>query len=110
MGNLLDKFLKLEESKKAPDEKIIHDIQDEKIVPGEKAFVSEPKMKPKKTKICPTCNKRHKIFGEKTMNRHDLIQWFQDFVSENEKNLPLDWLRGQKLSFETVNEMRKKRE
>ncbi|KKL46783.1 hypothetical protein LCGC14_2342140 [marine sediment metagenome] len=83
---------------------------EKKNVPGEKAFVSEPKMKPKKTKICPTCNKRHKIFGEKTMNRHDLIQWFQDFVSENEKNLPLDWLRGQKLSFETVNEMRKKRE
>ena len=64
-------------------------------------------MKPKKAKICPTCYKKNKIFGEKTMNRNELIQWFRDFVSENEENLPLDWLRGQKLTFESVNEMRK---
>lgn len=40
------------------------------------------------------CYKRNKIFGEKTMNRHELIQWFQFFLLNNEENLPLDWLRG----------------
>ena len=100
--SLLKKALKkIEESKKIPDS------QDEKIIPGEKISVSELKMKPKKTKICPTCNKINKIFGEKDMNRHELIHWFQDFLKENEENLPLDWLRGEKLSFESVNEMRK---
>ena len=41
------------------------------------------------------------------MNRHELIQWFQSFLLNNEENLPLDWLRGQKLTFESVNEMKK---
>ena len=107
--SLLEKALKkIEESKKTPDKEKIPDSQDEKIVPGEKKVsVSKPDLKPKKTKICPTCNKRNKIFGEKTMNRHVLIQWFQKFLAENKENLPLDWLRGQKLTFESVNEMRK---
>ena len=108
LAELMKQNLKLqEESKKTPDKEIIPDSQDEKIVPGEKVSVSKPKMKPKKTKSCPTCNKINKIFGEKTMNRYDLIQWFQKFLGENEENLPVDWLRGQKLSFESVNEMRK---
>jgi len=41
------------------------------------------------------------------MNKQEIISWFRDFLSENEKTLPLDWLRGEKLSFESVNEMRK---
>jgi len=107
MGDLLDKFLELEESKKETEIKIIPDSQDEKITPGEKVYVSKPKMKPKKTKICPTCNKIEKITGEKEMNRNEMVQWFRRFLIENKENLPLDWLRGQKLSFESVNEMRK---
>lgn len=95
--SLLDKALKkIEDSKKTPDTKITPEIT--KIY---------KKSKTQKFKICPTCNKRHKITGEKTMNRHELIFWFQDFLSENEENLPLDWLRGEKLGFESVNEMRK---
>jgi len=60
-----------------------------------------------KIKTCPTCDKRTKISGEKSMNKQEIISWFRDFLSENEKTLPLDWLRGEKLSFESVNEMRK---
>jgi len=112
--SLLEKALKkIEDSKKEPEVKItpeiekIPDSQDEKIIPREKVSVSKPKLKPKKTKICPTCNKIEKITGEKEMNRNEMVQWFRRFLIENKENLPLDWLRGQKLSFESVNEMRK---
>ncbi len=41
------------------------------------------------------------------MDKNTIIQWFQAFLIENKDHLPLDWLRGQKLSLESVNEMRK---
>ena len=52
--------------------------------------------------------KREKIFGDKDMDKKEIINWFKDFISENQKQFTLDWLRGQKLSFECVNEVRKK--
>ena len=96
------------ESKTQSEEKIIP--ESEKISAAEnlsgvrKDFKSIARPKEKN---CPSCNKRNKIIGEKLMNKNDIINWFQVFLDENEKNLPLDWLRGQKLTFESVNEMRK---
>ena len=96
------KLKEQEESKKVSEVKITPGI--EKIPEVQK---KDKKTKPEKFKICPTCNKRKSIKGEKEMNKDELIQWFQNFVSENETTLPLDWLRGVKLSFECVNEIRK---
>ena len=56
---------------------------------------------------CPTCNKRHKITQDKSMNKDNIIDWFKNYLIENKQNFTLDWLRGQKLTFESVNEMRK---
>ena len=52
--------------------------------------------------------KREKILGDKDMDKKEIINWFKDFISKNQKQFTLDWLRGQKLSFEAVNEVRKK--
>ena len=52
--------------------------------------------------------KRLKILGDKDMDKREIINWFKDFISKNQKQFTLDWLRGQKLSFEAVNEVRKK--
>ena len=41
------------------------------------------------------------------MDRDGLVEWFKQFKTENKDNFPVDWLRGQKLTFESVNEMRK---
>ena len=51
---------------------------------------------------------KQKIFGDKDMDKEEIIIWFKDFISKNQKQFTLDWLRGQKLSFEAVNEVRKK--
>lgn len=57
--------------------------------------------------ICLTCNKRHKITQDKSMNKNEIIDWFTKYLVENKEHFTLDWLRGQKLSFESVYEMRK---
>jgi len=59
------------------------------------------------TTLCPTCNKRHKITQDKGMDRNEIVDWFTKYIIENKQNFTLDWLRGQKLTFESVNEMRK---
>ncbi len=105
MPSLAELREKLKESQE--ESKKTSESQEKKIISGEKIPITKPKTRPKKIQTCPECNKKNKLSGDKDMNRQELIQWFQDFVSENEKNLPLDWLRGQKLSFESVNEMRK---
>lgn len=73
------------------------------------------KIKPKKVirkkyfpEICPECNKKHTIFQDKDMNKSEIINWFSKYLVKNKGNFTLDWLRGQKLTFESVNEMRKK--
>ena len=57
--------------------------------------------------ICPSCNKRYKITQDKSMNKDSIIDWFIKYLTKNKQNFTLDWLRGQKLTFESVNEMRK---
>ena len=57
--------------------------------------------------ICPMCNKRTKITQDKSMNKDEIIQWFSIFINRKKDNFTLDWLRGQKLTFESIYEMRK---
>jgi len=57
--------------------------------------------------ICPTCNKKYKITQDKSMNKDSIVDWFTKYLTENKQNFTLDWLRGQKLTFESVKEMRK---
>ena len=61
--------------------------------------------------ICPMCNKRTKknldSIQENGMNKDEIIQWFSTFINRNKDNFTLDWLRGQKLTFESIYEMRK---
>ena len=37
--------------------------------------------------ICPTCNKRHKITQDKSMNKNDMINWFIKYFIEINRNL-----------------------
>jgi len=53
------------------------------------------------------CSKRIKITQDKSMNKDEIIQWFSLFINRNKDNFTLDWLRGQKLTFESSYEMRK---
>jgi len=57
--------------------------------------------------MCPICNKKYKITQDKNMNKDEIIQWFTTFINRNKDNFTLDWLRGQKLTFESIYEMRK---
>ncbi len=41
------------------------------------------------------------------MNKDEIIQWFSLFININKDNFTLDWFRGQKLTFESIYEMRK---
>jgi len=50
---------------------------------------------------------REKIFGDKDMNKEELGNWFIIFIQKNLKQFTSDWLRGQKMTWESVNEMRK---
>jgi len=40
------------------------------------------------------------------MNKNEIIQWITTFINKNEDKFTLDWLRGQKLTFERFYEMR----
>ena len=62
---------------------------------------------PKTNNICPKCNKRSKITQDKSMNKDEIIQWFTTFINRKKDSFTLDWLRGQKLTFESIYEMRK---
>lgn len=57
--------------------------------------------------VCPPCNRRYKITQDKSMNKDTIIDWFMRYLTKNKQNFTLDWLRGQKLTFESVNEIRK---
>ncbi len=94
---------KLEESKKV--RLIESDKHDKKVIPGEDDQKVEPSQlskkvsKPKKTP--------KKILGDKILNKDQMIQWLKEYIEKNQNNFTLDWLRGQRLTFESVNEMRK---
>ena len=90
--SLLEKALKkIEESK-------IH--FEPKVTPGEKTKILE------KEPDIETKPKR--ILGDKKLSKNQMILWFKEYIEKNRENFTLDWLRGQKLTFESVNEMRKK--
>lgn len=91
--DLLEKALKKIEASKT--------IQEESITPGEKIKIS---IKEPDTETKPKI-----IFGDKKLNKNQMILWFKEYVEKNRDNYTLDWLRGQKLTFESVNEMRKER-
>ena len=78
----------------------------EKIELAKKKFDEKPVVFLKK----PTekkSKKPKKILGDKDLNRKQMIPYLQDYLKENQANFTLDWLRGMKLTFESVNEMRK---
>ncbi len=88
-----------------------HDIKESPII-SKPNFVGQNNTKtnptiPKTNNICPKCNKRIKITQDKSMNKDEIIQWFTTFINRNKDNFTLDWLRGQKLTFESIYEMRK---
>lgn len=87
MSNLLDKFEAFEE-KQETKKKI-------EVVLEKSTEKKELGKKPKK------------ITGDKNLNKSKMIQWLKDYMEENKDNFTLDWLRGQKLTYESVNEMRK---
>lgn len=60
-----------------------------------------PKQLPEKPK------KRSKITGDKDLNKDEMCNWIANYINENKDVFTLDWLRGQKLTFESVIEMRK---
>jgi len=41
------------------------------------------------------------------MNKNEIIQWITTFINKNKDKFALDWLRVQKLTFESIYEMRK---
>ena len=84
--------------------KIIHEKRKLREVKKE---VKESKKASKNDGICPECKRRLKITGEKEMNKDQMIEWFKNYISENKENYTADWLRGIKLTFESVCEIRK---
>ena len=80
-------------------------IPETKIIPGEdeqKVVLSQLEKKVSKSK-----KTSKKIVGDKILNKNQMIHWFKEYIEENQNSFTLDWLRGQKLTFESVNEMRK---
>ena len=76
-----------------------------KIEEGSVPRIAKAKLKVKDlTKTKP----KKRIIGDKTSDKNQIINWFIKFLQRNKDNFPLDWLRGQKLTFESVNEVRKK--
>ncbi len=105
--NLLEKALKkIEESKN-----IGNNIKKEEFI-SKSNFVGQINTKTNPTisktiNICPKCNKRIKINQDKSMNKDEIIQWFSTFINRNKDIFTLNWLRGQKLTFESIYEIRK---
>ncbi len=58
-----------------------------------KEFLGKEPKKPKKV-----------IIGDKDLNKNQIADYLADYILENKDNFTLDWLRGQKLTFESVKE------
>ena len=68
----------------------------------EKEIIVKPEVIiPEKTK------KTKRITGDKLLNKSQMIEWFTKLLQEKGDTFTLDYLRGQKLNFESVYEMRK---
>ena len=116
MENLVD-FSKYQKKEASEPQEILptKDIKEEEI-DSNSSFVGMKKISHTPTTtiiennnidICPTCNKKYKITQDKSMNKDSIVDWFTKYLTENKQNFTLDWLRGQKLTFESVKEMRK---
>lgn len=91
--SLLDKAIKkIEESKIQAETQ-----KDEKPVKIEDLKPPKP---PKQVK---------KIVGDKELNKKQMIDWFIDLFKDKGNIFTLDYLRGQRQSFEAVYEMRKEK-
>ncbi|KKN46936.1 hypothetical protein LCGC14_0668020 [marine sediment metagenome] len=65
---------------------------------------STPKIKfPKKKKPI----KKAKITQDKDMDKDEIVFWLNNYITENQSLLTLDFLRSQKLILESIVEMRK---
>lgn len=51
--------------------------------------------------------KEFKVIGDKKLSRKEMIEWLVNYLKENEEYLKLDWLRGQKYSYESIVNLRK---
>ncbi len=51
--------------------------------------------------------KPKRIVGDKEFKKKQMSNYLAKYILENQDNFTLDWLRGQKLTYECVNEMRK---
>jgi len=77
-------------------------LQEEKKI--EKKLISPGQKKTVERLIGP----RIKLIGDKELNKTEMCDYIAKYIVENKQNFTLDWLRGQKLTFESVNEIRKK--
>ncbi|MHA1195774.1 MAG: hypothetical protein ACTSRH_04465 [Promethearchaeota archaeon] len=82
------------------------DFIKEKKVPDKDGFKKE-RIKTKEQKIIK--RKRAAVRGDKSLNKDEICNYLAQYILENKDIFTLDWLRGQKLTFESVCEMRKKR-
>ncbi len=80
-----------------------------KSMESKKETVQEVKKKPEPIKIIGKKLKKtkRKITGDKLLNKSQMIEWFTKLLQEKGDIFTLDYLRGQKLNFESVYEMRK---
>ncbi len=72
--------------------------------PAEIAKTTKPVLKSNfKTKKKPIKPKKV-IIGDKDLNKDQISDYLANYILENKDNFTLDWLRGQKLTFESVKE------
>ncbi len=57
--------------------------------------------------VCHNCDKRLFISQDKEMTKNGIVLWLKKFIEHNKNKITLDFLRSQKLIFESIVEMRK---
>ena len=62
---------------------------------------------PIKENSCPTCNRKYNVAGEIELNKAETTDWIVNCLKEKNDAFTLDFLRGQKLVYESIAEMRK---
>ena len=77
----------------------------------EKKFQDKKSITIKKKEIKEQQSSRSykRIPGDKDLNKEEICNYLANLILTNKDNFTLDWLRGQKLTFDSVNEMRKVR-
>ena len=77
--------------------------QKAEVKPDEKSTLVKKTKVEKKPK-----NSKRKVTGDKLLNKPQMLEWFIKLLQEKGDIFTLDYLRGQKLNFESVYEMRKR--